>query len=201
LRYVRRHDASLEVSSMIQSPVPKLGLSSMLMLTLLGSGCASTQSAEVAKPAATSSKAPAEKAKQPQAPAPEQSAATAVKRGSAPTTSPIFFAYDSAILTDEGRDALDRMATYLKSDDVAAMTIEGHADERGSDAYNLSLGQQRADAIERYLRNKGVSEKRLRSVSYGEHRPAVQGRDEGAWSQNRRGELRVEDHGTSKNAS
>lgn len=162
----------------------------------LGSvGCASTPSAGPAPSSTTKAEpapAPAKKVAEKPAPTP----APAAKSASALVApGPILFAYDSSELTADGRASLDRLANDLMartSQGTVAVTVEGHADERGSDAYNLSLGQQRADAIAKYLRAKGVSESRLKSVSYGEHRPAVAGSGEGAWTQNRRGELRVD---------
>jgi peptidoglycan-associated lipoprotein len=71
------------------------------------------------------------------------------------------------------------------------MRISGHADERGSDEYNLALGNRRAAAAKRYLTGKGVADGRLEVVSYGEERPANPGHDEGSWAENRRDEFEV----------
>ena len=70
------------------------------------------------------------------------------------------------------------------------MQVEGHADERGTTDYNLALGQRRADTVKRHLVAKGVSPSRLATRSMGEERPVSRGHDEGAWSKNRRVELR-----------
>ena len=71
------------------------------------------------------------------------------------------------------------------------LTISGHADERGSDEYNLALGNRRAGAAKRYLQNKGIDGSRLDVVSYGEERPLNPGHDEAAYAQNRRDEFQV----------
>jgi len=182
---------------------PKLSPKAPKLLTLVFSssfalgavGCASTPSAGPAPSSTTQAEpapTPAKKVAEKPAPAP----APATKPASALVApGPILFAYDSSELTVDGRASLDRLASDLMAkskEGTVVVTVEGHADERGSDAYNLSLGQQRADAIAKYLRAKGVSESRLKSISYGEHRPAVVGGGEGAWTQNRRGELRVD---------
>ena len=71
------------------------------------------------------------------------------------------------------------------------VVIEGHADERGSEEYNLALGERRAEAVRRYLEALGVAESQLRIVSYGESKPAALGSDEAAWRLNRRAEFRT----------
>ena len=71
------------------------------------------------------------------------------------------------------------------------LRIAGHTDERGSDEYNLALGQRRAAAAKRYLTQHGIAENRIEIISFGEERPAQQGSDESAWSQNRRDEFEI----------
>jgi peptidoglycan-associated lipoprotein len=79
--------------------------------------------------------------------------------------------------------------------------IAGHTDERGSDEYNLALGQRRAAAAKRYLTERGVEGARIDVISYGEERPAVQGGDESAWQQNRRAEFEIVAGGASLSAA
>ena len=69
--------------------------------------------------------------------------------------------------------------------------IDGHTDERGSDEYNLALGQRRAATVKRYLIDHGIADARIETISYGEERPVAQGNDESAWSQNRRAEFEI----------
>ena len=73
----------------------------------------------------------------------------------------------------------------------ASVTIEGHCDERGDEEYNLALGERRASSVKRYLQNLGVASGSMRTMSYGEAKPAVQGHDESAWRWNRRAEFRT----------
>ncbi len=99
----------------------------------------------------------------------------------------VFFAYDSYNLSDEARSVLDRQAQWLGQYQSLYITIEGHADERGTREYNLALGERRANAVRSYLVALGVEAHRLSVVSYGKERPVVFDNDSSAWSQNRRG--------------
>lgn len=98
----------------------------------------------------------------------------------------IYFDYDSHTLSQAAQQALERNVALLRQESGLIVTIEGHCDERGSDEYNLALGEQRAAAVKNYLVTAGVAATRLTSISYGEERPAVDGNDEAAWSKNRR---------------
>jgi peptidoglycan-associated lipoprotein len=104
---------------------------------------------------------------------------------------PVYFQFDSAELTQPTRDTLARLADWLAAHPKVVMTIEGHCDEQGTTEYNLGLGDRRARAIVDYLTRLGAHPDRLRAISYGSERPAVDGHDEVAWSKNRRGELRA----------
>lgn len=98
----------------------------------------------------------------------------------------IYFTLDSADLLPESRQQLSAVAEkHLKTSRTAA-TLEGHADERGTEEYNLVLGQTRAASVQKYLERLGVPAERLSTRSYGEARPAVPGHGEAAWAQNRR---------------
>ncbi len=99
----------------------------------------------------------------------------------------VFFDYDSATITPEGQRTLERQAAWLKQYGDMKVTVEGHADERGTREYNLALGERRASSVKKYLVGLGVASNRISSISYGKERPAVVGSDESAWSQNRRG--------------
>jgi peptidoglycan-associated lipoprotein len=99
----------------------------------------------------------------------------------------VFFDYDRADLKSEAKTTLERQAAWLKQFRKLAITVEGHADERGTREYNLALGERRAQAIKDYLVSLGVSTSRIKTISYGKERPAVLGSDESSWSQNRRG--------------
>jgi peptidoglycan-associated lipoprotein len=102
-----------------------------------------------------------------------------------------FFNYDEASLDAAAQTALNASATWLRSEQGSSykLLIEGHCDERGTEQYNLALGDRRANAAKDYLVTLGVDAGRIRTVSYGEERPFEDGHDEGAWSQNRRAHL------------
>jgi len=98
----------------------------------------------------------------------------------------IFFAYDSYSVDDEARRTLDAQADWLNRNPTVRVTIEGHADERGTREYNLALGDRRANAARDYLQSRGVDPGRMQTISWGKERPAVEGSSESAWAQNRR---------------
>jgi peptidoglycan-associated lipoprotein len=99
---------------------------------------------------------------------------------------PAFFALDSYELDDTGRAVVTADADLLKKYPTWKITVEGHADERGTAEYNLALGERRATAVKTYLLSLGIGEDRLQTVSYGKEFPFDPGHDEGAWSKNRR---------------
>ncbi len=100
-----------------------------------------------------------------------------------------FFDYDSYSLRDDAREALTQSARVLKERTNIRFTIEGHCDERGSEAYNLALGEKRALAARDFLISLGVDPARIDTISYGEEKPFATGHDEEAWRQNRRAHL------------
>ena len=99
----------------------------------------------------------------------------------------VFFATNKSSLTTASRATLRKQATYLRKNKSLNVTIEGHADERGTREYNLALGDKRAFAVYSYLAQAGVDTNRMDYVSWGKERPDVIGSDETAYSQNRRG--------------
>jgi peptidoglycan-associated lipoprotein len=101
----------------------------------------------------------------------------------------IYFNFDSADLSDASRTALSKNADLLSKQPSVKLRIEGNCDERGSDEYNLALGERRAKAARDYLVNLGVQPDRLSVISYGEEKPADPGHDEAAWAKNRRDEF------------
>lgn len=104
----------------------------------------------------------------------------------------VLFGYDSYDVSPEGRTTLENQAAWLAQYANLSVTIEGHADERGTREYNLALGERRANAVKNYLVSLGVDPSRINTVSFGKERPAVEGSDESAWSQNRRGVTTVQ---------
>lgn len=101
----------------------------------------------------------------------------------------VHFAYDQHLLSDEARDILAANATILKATARAKFQLAGHCDERGSDQYNIALGERRAEAVRSYLLELGIDTARMETVSYGEEKPLDAGHDESAWQQNRRVEF------------
>ena len=99
------------------------------------------------------------------------------------------FAYDSAAVRSSDQANVDAVAAALSAEPMNKLLIEGHCDERGTEGYNMSLGDRRALSLREALAAKGVSPDRVRTLSYGEAKPAVDGHDEAAWSANRRGEF------------
>ena len=98
----------------------------------------------------------------------------------------VFFATNKSSLTTRSRDTLRKQATYLRKNKDLTVTIEGHADERGTREYNLALGERRANAAKDYLMTYGVSGKRISVISYGKEKPINPASSPLAWSQNRR---------------
>ena len=104
----------------------------------------------------------------------------------------IYFDYDSAAIKSDQRSVLQGDVSKIGQNAGWKMVVvEGHCDERGSEEYNLALGERRAAAVKQYLVDSGVSGSRLDTVSFGEAKPAVQGHDEAAWKWNRRAEFVV----------
>ena len=98
----------------------------------------------------------------------------------------IFFATNKSSLTTAARETLRKQATYLRKNKSLNVTIEGHADERGTREYNLALGERRANAAKDYLMTYGISGKRISTISYGKEKPVNPASTPLAWSQNRR---------------
>ena len=105
---------------------------------------------------------------------------------------PIYFDFDQAVINSEMAPILFTNATYMKENPNTVIVLEGNCDERGTNEYNLALGERRAINTKEYLVNLGVSPTRIRTVSYGEERPLFTGQDEMDWSQNRRADFIVE---------
>jgi len=147
-----------------------LGLGALVAL-----GCASTSTVTESTPAENATKAPQEAMSQP---------------ASAPSLEPVYFDTDQWVLRADARAALEARAEVIRQHpEWGVVTIQGHCDERGTEEYNIALGDRRAASVKRYLVDLGVSESRLETATYGEDRPAVPGHDETAWRYNRRSEF------------
>ncbi len=104
----------------------------------------------------------------------------------------IHFEFDSAVLSDQAQRILTDKAEYLRTNPGLTVTVEGHCDERGTDAYNMALGDRRAKSAKDFLVNMGIGTDRLSTISYGEERPVAQGRDESSWAKNRRAQFAIQ---------
>ena len=108
----------------------------------------------------------------------------------------VFFATNKSSLTTKSRETLRKQATFLRKNKSLNITIEGHADERGTREYNLALGERRANAVKDYLIMLGINASRIKTISYGKERPRALGSNEAAWAQNRRSETTVNGAGS-----
>lgn len=117
--------------------------------------------------------------------------AAAVNAARAAFAQTIYYAYDKSDLTAESRATLTAKVPLLRANPNLRIRIAGHTDERGSDSYNVALGQRRAAAAKRFLVDQGIAAARIETVSFGEERPAAMGSDESAWSRNRRAEFEI----------
>jgi peptidoglycan-associated lipoprotein len=142
------------------------------------------------KKTVTQAKAPVEAAPAPAAKAPEEKA-------EAPAVTPtdttgmimqddIYFEFDKSTLTPTAQDNLMRKAAWLRANPDVTVTIEGHCDERGTNEYNLALGDRRADSSKAFLVDLGIPASRLTTISYGEERPVCAQQNEECWAKNRR---------------
>ena len=98
----------------------------------------------------------------------------------------VFFATNKSTLTTASRDTLRKQAAWMRKNSKITVSVEGHADERGTREYNLALGERRANAVKDYLMTYGISGNRISVISYGKERPVNSGSSPLAWSQNRR---------------
>lgn len=155
-----------------------LGSVLLFSVALVLAGCPKKPEVQTGAPAAG---APGPAAAAPGAPPPE-----AAKEGR-----DVFFDFDKSTIRPDAKATLDKNIGWLKSDSGIRVVVEGHCDERGTQEYNLALGERRAKAVKDYLVAGGIDPKRIDTISYGEERPFVLGHDESAWKWNRRGHFVV----------
>lgn len=99
---------------------------------------------------------------------------------------PIYFDFDKSNIRDDQVSRIEGNADFLKANPAVDITIEGNCDERGTNEYNMALGERRAQRAKKYLMNLGIDDSRMNTVSYGEEKPLLYGHDEFSWAQNRR---------------
>ncbi|MCQ2368668.1 MAG: OmpA family protein [Kiritimatiellae bacterium] len=104
---------------------------------------------------------------------------------------PVYFGFDSTVVPQGELGKIDQVAQHLSEKTDRVVVVEGHCDERGSNEYNMSLGENRAIIIRNYLIQSGIADNRIQTRSYGEEKPALDGHDESFWSKNRRGEFAI----------
>ena len=107
------------------------------------------------------------------------------------TNDDVYFEFDSAALLPMSQDLLSKKAGFMLAMSGLSVTIEGHCDERGTDAYNMALGERRAEATKAFLVNLGVNPSQINTISYGEERPMDSGNNEAAWAKNRRAHFKI----------
>lgn len=103
----------------------------------------------------------------------------------------VHFDFDKSDLTDSAREILSRNSEWIVANPSVKVQVEGHCDERGTEEYNLALGERRANSVKNYLTSMGVEGDRIYTISYGEELPVDPQHDEGAWAQNRRAHFLV----------
>ena len=151
-----------------------------VVLTLILSGCCCPKKEAADMP--TTTVAPPPQAPPETPPAPKKVA---------PALDSIYFAFDKHCLRTEAKAKLDKIAAWLSQNPAVKIRIEGNCDERGTNEYNLALGERRANSAKAYLVNLGISADRLAIVSYGEERPLDPGHNESAWAKNRRDDFKI----------
>lgn len=179
----------------------------LVTAAVVAAGCAKEPSPDASTAAPPAAPAPAVSTPQEVTPAPSQGFQEERIVDSATTSAPatttmqsaeaqlaaltrINFDYDQYVLSTTARDTLAANAAILKALPTVKIKVEGHCDERGSDQYNIALGERRAQAALNYLVSLGVDPGQLSTVSFGEEMPLVPGHDETAWAQNRRAEFK-----------
>ena len=104
---------------------------------------------------------------------------------------PVYFGFDSTVVPQGEIAKIDAVAQHLESHGNRVVVVEGNCDERGSNEYNMALGENRSGIIRNYLVQSGIDASRIQTRSYGEEKPAVDGHDESAWALNRRGDFAI----------
>jgi len=166
---------------MTRGSMARWALAAVSLIVFGLAGCQTTKTSETEIPPAT----------QPESEFEEGGVAPSSEMTPMPELGAVYFAYDRYdIRADEKPKLRANADAILANGSGGVITVEGHCDERGSEEYNLALGDRRASGVKRYLVDLGVPASRLRTVSFGEAKPAVVGHDESAWRYNRRSEFK-----------
>ena len=187
---------------MLKSTITRLVVM-LFVLTLLASGCAKkpateepatseqTTQMDQQQPAAVDEQAVTDTADTADTGYDAEAAARNAERAAAKGLETIHFDFDQYVLTDDSKSILVNNAGLLRSAPAVKILIEGHCDERGSDEYNLALGEKRALATKNYLVSLGVGAERMSVISYGEEMPFDSAHNKAAWAKNRRANFKV----------
>ena len=157
-----------------------------LILTFLFVGCAKEEPPPPTTEAPPRPAAPPPPPPPPPAPTPPPGPSISQQAFQEFQNQDINFDFDQYDLRTDARTILDRKASFLNQNGSVRVQIEGHCDERGTNEYNMALGERRANAAKQYLTTAGISAGRLSTISYGEERPLDPGHSEAAWARNRR---------------
>ena len=103
----------------------------------------------------------------------------------------VYFEYDSDNIRADAQTSLEKRVPLLRANPQVKLRVAGNCDDRGTDEYNIALGRRRAEAVKKFLTDRGIDASRIETVSFGRERPAVQGDNEDAWSKNRRDEFQI----------
>ncbi|MFQ5989619.1 MAG: peptidoglycan-associated lipoprotein Pal [Candidatus Methylomirabilales bacterium] len=177
-------------TSMINVRGHLLGLVLLLPIALLLAGCPKKPEVQTAAPAAVAP-APGEVVE------PEEEIVVIEEREEIVVVEEeaalqdVFFDFDKSVIRPDAKEALDEDIAWLSENPGARIVVEGHCDERGTNEYNLALGERRTKAVRDYLMAGGIASGRISTISYGEERPFCLGHDESSWQCNRRGHFVV----------
>ncbi|HZE89553.1 MAG TPA: peptidoglycan-associated lipoprotein Pal [Verrucomicrobiae bacterium] len=184
-----------------RSVVALVGVLALFPLTTAVVGCKKKPPAETAQPTPPPQpvEAPKPIVEPPAPPPPPPTKPTAAKPVTASDLNfqkvlrTVYFDLDKYDLRDDARATLAANAEWLKANGKWRLLIEGNCDERATNEYNMALGERRANSAKQYLLSAGIDAGRIRTISYGEERPADPGHDESAWSKNRRDDFVIEE--------
>ena len=161
------------------------------LLVLLCAGCSKNEEMPEAQ-ASTVSSGPGSMSRPPADDASRRGSAMMQQAREEFQRTPVYFAFDRYDLSNEAKAILDRKLSFLNEYRDTRVQISGHCDERGTSAYNLALGERRANSAKTYLTTAGVNASRLTTISYGEEQPVDPGHTEAAWARNRRDDFLIQ---------
>ncbi|HEY3074520.1 MAG TPA: peptidoglycan-associated lipoprotein Pal [Burkholderiales bacterium] len=166
----------------------RLGLAVATAAIFGGCSTQATQDTTTTTDAQSAARAP--QAATPARPAQSTSSAASASDAKAiPGKRSVYYEYDKAEITAEGKKLIEAHADYLRARPALKVVIEGNADERGSAEYNVALGQRRADGVSKIMTLLGVAQDRIETVSFGKEKPKASGHNETSWSENRRSDI------------